>query len=65
MWISNSSQLGTASLSEIALVVSGSELLLEPVDLVLEWVVILMMEEVASWLDLDEFFHHLSFWDVS
>ena len=39
--------------------------MLEPVDHVLEWVVILVMEEVASRFDLDELLDHLFLWDVT
>lgn len=46
-------------LSEIPLVLSSPELLLEPIDHVLERVVVLMVEEVATWLHLDELLHEL------
>lgn len=47
------------------MVVTRAELLLEPVDHVLEGVVILVMEEVASRFDLDELLDHLFLWDVA
>jgi hypothetical protein len=47
------------------LVISGSELLLEPVDHVLEGVVVLVMEKVTSWLHFDEFTYQVLLWDVS
>lgn len=48
------------SLSQVTLILPRSELLLEPVDHVLEGVVVLVMEEVASRLDFDELFYHFS-----
>lgn len=52
-------------LSDVPLVVTASEFLLEPIDHVLEWVVVLVMEEVASGLDLDELSDELFLWNVS
>ena len=59
-----SKQLRGACLPEIPLVLSCPELLLEPVDHVLEGVVVLVVEEVASGLDLDELPHQLFLRDV-
>jgi hypothetical protein len=38
--------------------------LLKPVDKVLEWILVLVVEEVTSWLDLDELFHDVLLWNV-
>lgn len=61
----SSFECGRASLSDVALVFSVSELLLEPVDHVLERIVVLVVEEVASWLDLNELSNHILLWNIS
>ena len=65
-WVTGlaSEELRRASLPEVPLVLPCPELLLEPVDHVLEGVVVLVVEEVAPWLDLDELLHQLSLWNV-
>jgi len=51
-----SSLLRTTGLAKVALVLTASELLLKPVDHVLEGVVELVVEEEATRFDLDELF---------
>jgi len=48
--------LWTRRLSKIALVSNALEFFFEPVDETLEWVVVLGVEVVASWLNLDVLF---------
>lgn len=57
--------LRTGCLSEVPLIVLGPELLLEPVDHVLEWVMVLVMEEEALRFDLYELLYHLDLGDVA
>lgn len=61
----SSDQLRRASLSNVSLVILGPKLLLEPVDHVLEWIVVLVVEEVSSRFNLDELFYELLFRNVS
>jgi hypothetical protein len=46
-------------LPEIPLVLATPKLLLEPIDHVLEGIVVLVVEEVASWFHLDELLYEL------
>ena len=58
-------QLRRASFTKESLVLLSSELLLEPVNHVLERIVVLLVEEVASWLHFYKLFHQFFLGHVS
>lgn len=57
--------LRACSSSQKSLVLRGTKLLLEPIDQTDEWVMILSMEMIASWLHLNEFTNKCLVWNVA
>ena len=53
------------SLSDISLVVFRPEFLLKPINHILEWIMILVVEEVTSWLNFDKFSDQLFLGNVA